>query len=216
MSSSIADISLGCLFFPDHALEEHLKSIPEYMDEYQPDTGEIVITGVIPDGCHHHVVNCLCLLADLDKQGAIKAVGVGRKTMVETFIFHDMGKIQPQLKVGDRVNPAEVFEEGYLHAFRSANLATRIYGINHTVDTLIRYHHHLEENLPNDFPRNLKPAYRLVRLIDGLSAAITRRGACVRLAVHGHQIIVYEKSSHPGYSGGRAVDLLSGNVWAIR
>ncbi|MDI6710721.1 MAG: metal-dependent phosphohydrolase [Thermoanaerobacterales bacterium] len=202
------------LFFPDRALEERLRSIPEYTDEYQPHTGEIVVTGVIADGCYQHVVNCLYLLADLDQQGIPTRIGVHRRPLVEALVFHDMGKIQPRLAVGDRVRPADVFEDGRRHAARSAALAARDYRISDTVATLILYHHHEEEELPRTFPAELKPAYRLVRLVDGLSAAITRRGARVHLEVWGHKIIVCEENGHPGYDGCRMVDLLSGNVRA--
>ncbi|MDI6711378.1 MAG: metal-dependent phosphohydrolase [Thermoanaerobacterales bacterium] len=208
------NLALARLFFPDRTLEERLRSIPEYTDEYQPHTGEIVITGVIADGCYQHVVNCLHLLADLDQQGIPALVGVKRKSLVETLVFHDMGKIQPRLAVEDRVRPADVFEDGRRHAARSAAFAARDYRISDTVATLIRYHHHEEEELPATFPAQLKPAYRLVRLVDGLSAAITRRGACVRLEVRGYEIIVCEKNGHPGYDGCRVVDLLSGIVRA--
>lgn len=208
------NLALARLFFPDRALEERLRSIPEYTDEYQPETGEIVITGLIPDGCYHHVINCLFLLADLDRQGILACTGIGRKALIETLLFHDAGKRQPLLKVGDRVRPGAVFEDGRRHAARSAAFASREYAICDTSAALIHYHHHEENELPASFPAALKPAYRLVRLVDGLSAAITRRGARVRLEVRGHEIIVCEKNGHPGYDGCRAVDLLSGDIRA--
>ncbi|MGB9805109.1 HD domain-containing protein [Desulfofundulus sp.] len=207
------NLTIARLFFPDNVLEELLRAIPEYTDEYQPETGEIVITGVIPDGCYQHVLNCLCFLAELDRQGILVLVGVDKKSLVETLVFHDIGKVQPKLTVGARVRPSEVFEDGRQHAARSSYLALRDYCVSDTVVTLIHYHHHKEGELPGSFPAELKPAYRLVRLVDGLSAAITRRGARVRLSVRGHEIAVYEESRHPDYNGCRIVDLLSGRVW---
>jgi len=204
-------LSLARLLIPDSA-EAHLRSIPEYTDEYRAETGEIVITGVIPGGCYHHVVNCLYLLADLEQQGISRLVGLERKYLVETLVFHDMGKIQPRLAVGERVRPADVFEDGRRHAARSAAVAAYDYRASDTVATLIRYHHHEEEELPGTFPAHLKPAYRLVRLVDGLSAAITRRGARVRLEVRGHAVMVREENAHPGYNGCRIVGLLTGSL----
>ncbi|MEW5761686.1 MAG: PAS domain-containing protein [Bacillota bacterium] len=199
------------LIFPD-TVERRLRCTPEYTDRYDPETGEIVITGVIPDGCYRHVVNCLYLLAELEKLGVLAYTGVGRRELVETMVLHDAAKTQPRLAVGRRVRPAEVFEDGKHHAARGALLAVREHGVSPTVETLIRYHHHREDELPPAFPPALRPAYRLVRLVDGLSAAITRRGARVHLEAQGSAVAVREENPHPGYNGYRVIDILAGEA----
>lgn len=81
---------------------------------------------------------------------------------------------------------------------------------------LIYYHHHREDELTADFPGCLLPMWRLVCLVDGLSAAITRRHAKLDILVEGSRIIVLEKNPHPYYNGVREIDLLSGKSYFHR
>lgn len=200
------------LIFPGADFEQRLKMIPEYLDTYEPETGLITITDVIPDGCYRHVVNCLYILSDIERRRLLQKIGVARRMVVETLVLHDTGKIQPHLRIGDRVKPSEAFEDGRLHAARSANMAYQFFQVNPQVETLIRYHHHEEKDLPTAFPKDLLPAYRLVRLVDGLSAAITRRKARVRLFTEETAVITHESSAHPYYNGWHKTDLLSGEI----
>jgi len=198
------------IMLPDHRIETRLKSIVEYMDEYDEKTGKIKITGVIKDGVYKHVINILKLIADAFKQGLMRLPGMDKNTIVSAAVLHDIGKVQPTLEVGDVVNPREVFEQGYLHAFRGASIARGMYNINDNVYYLIKYHHHEEKELPKDFPDYLLPMYRFFRLIDGLSAGITRRGSSVKMRINGSRIYVEEKSNFPLYNQRIEIDLYSG------
>ncbi|WP_245527906.1 HD domain-containing protein [Ammonifex degensii] len=127
-------------------------------------------------------------------------------------IFHDLAKVQPVLKPGDLVNPREVFEPGHLHAFRSAALAEGIYRLGPEAVLLIEFHHHVEEELPAEFPPHLLPMYRFFRLIDGLSAAMTRRGAKVKITVDGSKVHVLENNPAPTYNRSLTLDLYTGKT----
>lgn len=189
------------LTLPNTRVERRLRSTPEYCDVYDAESGLITITEVIPDGTYRHVVNALKVAADLNRQGVLHQVGIDKDTLVEAILFHDLGKVQPRLQVGDRVNPREVFEPSKLHAARSADLAANFYNVSEDAIWLIRYHHHTEAELPPEFPRHLLPMLRLLQLIDGLSASITRRAGCIRLSADGNQIEIDERNaSHPAYN----------------
>ncbi|HHW02155.1 MAG TPA: HD domain-containing protein [Thermoanaerobacterales bacterium] len=198
--------------FADPMIAAKLKSTVEYQDEYDPATGKIKITGVIEEGVYRHVVNILRLLTELWEQGLMELAGMHQDTLVKTAIFHDLGKVQPRLEVGEIVDPKEAFESGKFHAFRSALLARRVYHLGENLVYLIRYHHHREDELPADFPRSLLPMHRLFRLLDGLSAGISRRGSRVNLTVRGTVVQVREESAHPTYNRCLELDLYSGNA----
>ncbi|WP_422443655.1 HD domain-containing protein [Thermoanaerobacterium sp. DL9XJH110] len=198
------------IMLPDQRIEVRLKSIVEYMDEYDESTGMIKINGVIKQGCYRHVVNMLKLIADAFKQGLMELPGMDKNTLVQATILHDIGKVQPDLKIGDTVNPKEAFEQGFLHAFRGASLSKSLYDINDKVYYLIKYHHHTENELPADFPDYLLPMHRFFRLIDGLSAGITRRGSKVSMKVKGTRIYVKEESSFPSYNQEIEMDIYMG------
>lgn len=199
------------VMLPDHRLEARLKSIVEYMDEYDESTGMIKITGIIEDGCYRHVVNMLKLIADAFKQGLMELPGMNKNTLVQAVIMHDIGKVQPDLKIRDTVDPKGVFERGYLHAFRGASLSKLLYGINDEVYYLIKYHHHTENELPTDFPDYLLPMHRFFRLIDRLSAGITRRGSKVAMKINNTRIYVKEESSFPSYNREIEMDIYTGS-----
>ncbi len=199
------------IMLPDQRIEVRLKSIVEYMDEYDEKTGKIKITGVIKSGAYKHVINMLKLIADAFKQGLMELPGMDKNTIVRAAVLHDIAKVQPILKVGDVVNPREVFEQGYLHAFRGASIAKEIYNVDDNTYYLIKYHHHEEKQLPKDFPDYLLPMYRFFRLIDGLSAGITRRGSNVKMRINGTRIYVEEKSDFPLYNQRIEMDLYSGD-----
>lgn len=198
------------VMLPDQRLEARLKSIVEYMDDYDAATGMIRITGVISQGCYRHVVNMLKLLADAFRQGLMNLPGMDKNTLVQAALLHDIGKVQPELKVGDVVDPKQVFEKGYLHAFRSASLGKALYGFSDDVYLLIKYHHHEESELPEEFPEYLLPMFRFFRLIDGLSAGITRRGSRVAMRIEGTRIRLREESSFPAYNRQAEMDVYTG------
>ncbi|ERM91288.1 HD domain-containing protein [Caldanaerobacter subterraneus] len=198
--------ALANLFIDPNVIVK-LKSIVEYQDEYDLSTGKIKITGVIKEGTYLHVVNMLRLLAELWEQGLLELGVINKETLVNATIFHDLGKVQPPLKIGEVVDPKEAFEPGKYHAFRSALIAKNVYHLDKNVVQLIKYHHHTEEELPPDFPDGLLPMHRLFRLIDGLSAGITRRGSKVNLTVKGTIVQVKEESIHPDYNRCIEIDL---------
>lgn len=197
-------------FFVDPKVMVRLKSIVEYKDEYDPATGKIRITEVIEDGVYRHVICILQLLEELWEQGLMGLAGIYQGMLVKTAVFHDLGKAQPYLEVGEVVDPREVFEPGKYHALRSASLARRVYCLEEDIIWLIKYHHHEEWELPADFPHKLLPMYRLFRLLDGLSAGITRRDSKVTLKVKGTVVEVKEESIHPSYNRCLEMDLRSG------
>lgn len=198
------------LTLPNSKVEYKLKSTPEYRDEYDSDESTIKITETIEGGGYLHVVNCLKVAADFNEMGLMKLIGINKDTLVEAIIFHDLGKSQPNLKVGDVVTPEEAFEEGIYHAGRSADLADKFYGKDEDVVNIIRYHHHTEEMLPKDFPTHLLPLLRLFKVIDGLSAALTRRSAKVTYKSEGSRLIVFEENKHPKYNRVLELDLYTG------
>lgn len=198
------------LTLPNSQVEKKLKSTPEYRDIYHLATGQIEVTEVIDDGGYHHVVNALKVAADLNEKGLMSLLGIDKDILVEALIFHDVGKSQPVLNVGQKVDPRQVFEDSRLHAHRSADIVERYYGKSSDVVTLIRYHHHTEAELPGDFPTHLLPMFRLLRIIDGLSAGLTRRDARIGFRVNGSRLTVLEHNGHPGYDRTIEVDLYTG------
>lgn len=198
------------LTLPNSRVESKLKRTPEYRDEPAGSSGRIRITEVIPDGCYQHVVNSMKVAADLNHAGAMDVLGVNKDTLVQAIIFHDLGKSQPVLGVGDCVDPRETFEPSTRHAARSADIAEHFYGKSPEVVNLIRYHHHEEINLPPGFPEYLLPMLRLLKIIDGLSACLTRRRGSYELRIDHDVIVVDEHSPHPDYDREWSVNLLTG------
>lgn len=206
-----AELALAVML-PDQRITNRLQSVVEYTDEYDPSTGKIRITGVISQGTYRHVINILRLVAEAFRQGLMELPGIEKNVLVTAAVFHDLAKVQPKLEVGALVDPKEVFEPGYLHAFRGAALAQGVYGLSTEVVTLIKYHHHEEEELPSDFPEHLLPMYRFFRLVDGLSAGITRRAASVTMSVNGSNVAVKETNPVPAYNRSIVFDLYTGKV----
>lgn len=198
------------LTLPNSRVEYKLKTTPEYRDEYDSETGLIRITEVIEAGNYIHVVNALKVAADLNDKGVMQLIGINKDDLVQAIIFHDLGKAQPDLEVGSIVDPRSVFEEGRLHASRSADIAGHYYGKNEDVVTVIRYHHHPEEELPQGFPSYLLPMLRLFKVVDGLSAALTRRNAMIDLDRVGSWIHVSERNAHPDFNRCWELNLLTG------
>ncbi|NLS45345.1 MAG: PAS domain-containing protein [Firmicutes bacterium] len=203
------------LTLPNSKVEHKLKTTPEYRDVYNHITGEVTITEVIPDGGYKHVVNALKILADLNNKGIMSILGINKDVMVKSIIFHDLGKSQPQLEIGQTIEPLSEFEDGPAHAQRSANIAAHFYECESDVTMLIKYHHHKEAELSDDFPDYLMPMFRLLKLVDGLSAALTRRDATIKLDVEGTRIYVYERNTHPCYNKSRVVNLFTGEITEI-
>lgn len=88
----------------------------------------------------------------------------------------------------------------------------KLYDINDEVYYLIKYHHHGENELPADFPDYLLVMHRFFRLIDGLSAGITRRGSMVKMRIKGTKIHVREESSFPAYNQEFEMDIYTGRT----
>ena len=200
------------LTLPNSRVEHKLKNTPEYRDIYNLDNGQITITEVIADGGYKHVVNALKVLADLNNKGIMSLLGISKDVLVQSIIFHDLGKSQPQFEIGQTVDPMDEFEESYAHAQRGADIAAHFYHREADVIWLIKYHHHEETELPSDFPNHLLPMLRLLKLVDGLSAALTRRDATIRLDVDGTRVYVYERNAHPDFNKSRVVDLFTGEI----
>jgi PAS domain S-box-containing protein len=198
------------LTLPNSKVEYKLKSTVEYRDVFDPESRMIRITGVIPDGGYRHVVNCLKIFANLHELEITKLIGIDKDQLVKALIFHDLGKVQPLLKIGDVVDPKEVFEDGKLHAQRGADISKHFYNLPDDVVEIIRYHHHGEDELPDSFTWKLRPTFRLFQLIDGLSAAITRGGVKVDFTVKDSVITVKEDNHRPHYNGTLQVDLYTG------
>jgi len=186
-----------------------LMCTPEYYDvPVGPD--RIKITGMIPDGGYRHVINILRILADLNVLGIFSFPGFEQDVLINTAIYHDIAKSQPVLEVGDVVDRKEVFPPGRIHAELSADMARTRYQMREDVCYIIRYHHRTEEELPSEFPLGLLPQFRLFRLIDGLSASITRHNTPVKVGFENGWIYVSEKNRNPKYAGNYAVNLYGG------
>lgn len=198
------------LTLPDSRVEQRMKNTPEYRDNYNPANGMIEITQVIEDGGYLHVVNALKVAADLNEKGLMSLLGIDKDTLVQALMFHDIGKSQPVLNVGQVVDPYKAFEESTKHAERSADVAANDYQKPADVVTLIRYHHHREEDLPDCFPRHLLPMLRLFKIIDGLSAGLTRRSARIGFRVSGPRLTVLEHNAHPSFDRTMEIDLYTG------
>jgi len=198
------------LTLPNSKVEYRLKSVPEYKDHFDSATGTIVVTGVIEDGGYRHVVNCLKLFSQLTAHGVTRLIGIEKDDLVQVFVYHDLGKSQPPLRIGDVVDPKVAFEQGKLHADRSADIAKHLYGQKDEIVEIIRYHHHSEAELPDSFPKRLLPMFRLFQIIDGTSAAITRGGVDVDFKVVDCTVEVCEVNHRPAYNGTRRINLYTG------
>lgn len=198
------------LTLPNSRVEYKLKSTPEYRDVFNAANGLIEITEVIEDGGYQHVVNALKVAADLNEKGLMGLLGIDKDILVQALIFHDLGKSQPVLNVGQITDPKKAFEPGMMHAMRSADIAENYYQKPKDVVTLIRYHHHSAEQLPADFPSHLLPMLRLLQVIDGLSAGLTRRNGRIGFRVNGSRVTIVENNAHPAYNRTIEVDLYTG------
>lgn len=201
------------LSLPNSKVEMKLKRSPEYRDIYHAETGLIEIVEVIQDGTYRHVVNGLRILAELKRAGIFNLVAIDKDIMVEAFIYHDIGKVQPILQPGDMVDPKAVFEMSLRHASRSADYAHQWYGISSQAEWLVRYHHTQEDDLPRDFPQELLPMWRLFRVVDGLSAGMTRRLATIKLlSVSDTWLTVVEENVDKRYHRAYRLCLYTGQI----
>lgn len=75
------------IMLPDQRIETRLKSIPEYMDEYDETTGMVKITGIIRNGGFRHVVNMLKLIADAFRQGLMELPGMDKNALVQAAVL---------------------------------------------------------------------------------------------------------------------------------
>lgn len=197
---------------PDRSVEARLRDLVEYAEAVDPDTGKVVIARRINQGVYQHVLNILRLLADAMRQGLTELPGVDRDTLVQAAIFHDIGKVQPELNEGDVVEPDKVFEDEKLHAARGAEIVRGFYKVSESVVDLICYHHHEESELPAAFPQHLLPMYRLFRLLDSLSLEMTRYSLQVKLSVKETKVIAQEYALVPEYIRRVVLDLYTGEM----
>jgi len=125
------------------------------------------------------------------------------KKVIETALFHDISKKQPTLSVGQKVFTKDVFEDGKMHAERSAEKALKKYNITKDVYYYILYHHHSESELhfKKYNNKNWLITYRLFKIIDGLSAAITRSKACIQIGFDSYGLFVAESNPNINYNG---------------
>ncbi|MBS3902294.1 MAG: CBS domain-containing protein [Dethiobacter sp.] len=198
------------LTLPCAKVEQKLKNTPEYRDIFNPSTGMIEIIEVIEAGGYIHVVNALKVAADMNEKGLMSLPGIDKDTLTQALLFHDIGKSQPILNIGQVVDPMKKFEESTRHAARSAAIAKDFYNKSSDVVELIRFHHHQEEELPENFSQHLIPMLRLLKIIDGLSAGLTRRKACIGFRVNGSRLTVLEHSDHPAFNRTKEIDLYTG------
>ena len=200
------------LALPNTKVEIKLKASPEYADVFDPTTGVATVTRVIANGTYWHVINGLRIMAELKALGGFQLVGIDKDTLVQAFLFHDIGKEQPRLVVGQEFVPADTFEPGALHAARSADWAVRDYQVSTDVEWIVRYHHTPEAGLPDGFPASLKPMWRLFKLIDGLSAGITRREAKVApMTLEGAVLTIWEHNRDTRYHRAYRVSIYTGH-----
>lgn len=210
-----AEMAFG-LTLPNTKVEAKLKASPEYQDVYDPATGRATVTGVLPDGTYWHVVNGLRIMAELKAIGVFQLVGVDKDTMVQAFIFHDLGKEQPSLRMGESFIPGETFEPGHLHAARSADWAVKEYHVAIDVEWLIRHHHTAETDLPDAFPTALKPMWRLLKLVDGLSAGLTRRTATIApITRDGSTLTIRESNTDDRYRRAYTLAIYTGEEQSL-
>ncbi|MDA8145471.1 MAG: HD domain-containing protein [Thermaerobacter sp.] len=168
--------SYGILVPP--AVVGALAALPEYSDEPLLD-GRVRITRRIAGGTLRHVGHAVRLVLELEEAGMALPAGVSLADLLRCLLYHDLGKRQPELRPGDVVVPSRVFEDGKLHAARSAALLREHGEDGRVVEEMVRYHHHGEGELPEGLARGVRGALRTVQLVDGLSAAVTRRDAVV-------------------------------------
>lgn len=188
------------LTLPNSKVETKLKSSPEFQDIFDPDTGLARVTAVIEDGTYRHVVNGLRVMAELHSLGLFQLVGIDKDTLVSAFIFHDIGKEQPSLVIGQTFRPTDTFEASHRHAERSADFAAKYYHVGQDVELLIRHHHTPVDKLPSQFPASLVPMLRIMKLVDGLSAGLTRRLATVGpFQLSGSTLTIHEHNRDARY-----------------
>lgn len=187
------------LFIPYH-VEKELRTIPEYRDIYNKETGMITIVSKIKDGGYWHVINCLKILSQIDRTGIFEKYRIDKNLLVQAIIVHDIGKKQPDLEISDTVDAKGVFESGKLHAKRSA-MYCKQNGYKKEVVDLVKYHHHEERELPKNWPQRLVQSFRMFKIIDGLSAAVTRRNATISVKLSGDYLLINESNKErPEYS----------------
>lgn len=104
-------------------------------------------------GCYWHVVNCLRILAQIERTGILAKYKINKDLLVNAIMVHDIGKKQPELNVGD-ITEIGIFERGRFHASRSAHFCKEN-GYSSDIMFLVKYHHHKENELPKRFPKRL-------------------------------------------------------------
>lgn len=174
-----------------------IDNIVEYKDTYNPETKKITITDVLYNGNTMHIYCILNFIEEI--KDLIYDFKIDVDLLEALALLHDIGKIQPILKVGDVVDTS-IFEIGEKHAYRGESLCEQ-YTNNECVKKLVKYHHS-KEDLWEDFNEYEKIHLRLFKLLDGLSAATTRKDSSIELSYTGNgEIIVIEHSHDNRYNG---------------
>ena len=200
----LAQLSFDLDISSSMAIIDDLKNSPEFMDYYDQQTGMILITKVIEKGTFEHIINCLDIVYRFKQLNIFKKFNIEEKKLVQSTLFHDISKNQPQLSVGQKVFAKEVFEDGKIHAEKSAEKALKKYSIPMDTYYTILYHHHEESELPlNKYTTNEEwlIRYRLFKIIDGLSAALTRSKASIHIGLDNHGIFIDESTPNINYNG---------------
>lgn len=163
------------LTIPDSKLEKKLKTTPIYKGVYDVNADYFEVTEVVEKGLYFHIINCLKLAADLQDCNVFSLIGIDKNTLVYSILYHANAKTQPILCVGDVVKYSALFEDKKSEASRSATFAKNFYNVSDDVCNIIRYQNHTEiEILNENFPKYLLPTYRLFKMIDSISATMTR------------------------------------------
>lgn len=191
-----------------------LEMSPEYRDTYDPKTGKITIVKEINKGTLKHVLNCIDIIYQLNELEMFQKFPIERELLMKASILHDIGKQQPKLAIGEVIDPKSAFEDGKIHAAKSAKMALEKYKISKKLYWIIYYHHHMETELQwNDVVEDSQWLlhYRLFKMIDGLSAALTRRDANINISLVEEGLLVFEDNRNQDYSGAWYYNLHTGN-----
>lgn len=198
---------------------ELLEMSPEYRDTYDMKTGKIKIIKKVHQGTLKHVLNCIDIIHQLEGLGIFDKFPINREWLMKVSILHDIGKQQPKLEVGEIIDPKNVFEDGKIHAAKSAEMALEKYKIEENLYWIIYYHHHMEKELQeNTILQDSRWLlhYRLFKMIDGLSAALTRRDAEITIDLVEEGLMVFEDNKNRDYSGAWRYNLHTGSRERVR
>lgn len=197
------------LTIPDSKLEKKLKSTPVYKGVYDVNADFLEITEVIEQGLYFHIINSLKISADLQDCNVFSLIGIDKNTLVSAILYHANAKTQPILCVGDVVKYSILFEDKKSEAARSASFAKEFYNVSDDVYNIIKYHKHSETEMAGEgFPKYLYPTYRLFKIIDNISSAMTKSEGKMKIEFKFEEFILYvHKINSKGESNEISIDL---------